>query len=281
MTRSHAAIAVRSFRVGEVRVRPENIAGTGSPMLWWTFMSRRWSEWLPITVFVIEHENGSVLFDTGQDVVSTTDPDYYPSGFLGAVYRRQAEFRMGEHETLPQVLANAGVDIAGIPTVVISHLHQDHAGGVAHLAGRRIFVSSAELALLEEKTPEMHGVLATHLRRPGVDFESVEFEPLDDEALLPFTDGFDIYGDGALVLLPTPGHSAGSMSLLVRRADAPPLLLVGDVTYDPTLLARGIVPGTGAKAAQLKTAALINDLQERMPELRILAAHDPRVVASY
>lgn len=36
----------------------------------------------------IEHDRGAVLFDTGQDIASVTDEHYYPSGLLGAVYRR-------------------------------------------------------------------------------------------------------------------------------------------------------------------------------------------------
>lgn len=271
---------VRPVRVGQVRVRPDNIAGTGAPMLWWTFTSRRWTDWLPVWVFVIEHDAGLVLFDTGQDPASISDPTYYPGGFIGAVYRRQAEFRFDEGEDLPSALAAAGVDIDDIRTVVISHLHQDHAGGVASVPGRRILVSAAEHALLEGRNPEVSGVLARHLRARGVAFEPVPFAPLGDDSLLPFADGHDLVGDGSLVLLPTPGHSAGSMSLLVRRADAAPLLLVGDVTYDPTLLAAGVVPGTGAAAVQRQTAARINALRDRMGDLVILAAHDPAVSVS-
>lgn len=272
-------VTVRSFRVGQVKVRPDNIAGTGKPMLWWTFTSRTWTEWLPVWVFVIDHPKGVVLFDTGQDPASVAVPGYYPGGFLGVVYRRQAAFRFDAGESLAAALAGGGVDRASISTVVISHLHQDHAGNVADFVGTRIVVSAAERALLDEKAPEMHGVLASHLG--GVEFEGVEFTPLADATLLPFTEGHDLHGDGSLILLPTPGHSVGSMSLLVRRADAPPLLLVGDVTYDPTLLAQGIVPGTGAEALQKQTAERINALRERMPDLLVLAAHDPSVAAHY
>ncbi len=273
------AISIRSFRVGQVRVRPDNIAGTGKPMLWWTFTSRTWTPWLPVWVFVIEHPRGTVLFDTGQDPASVAHPGYYPGGFLGAVYRRQAQFQFEAGESLPSALAAGGVDLSTIGTVVVSHLHQDHAGNLALVPGARVLVSASECALLDEKTPEMHGVLASHLA--GVELEPVTFTALADDSLLPFEEGHDIHGDGTLTLLPTPGHSAGSMSLLVRRADAPPVLLVGDVTYDPALLAQGIVPGTGAEAVQKQTAARITALRERMPDLVILAAHDPAVAERY
>ena len=57
--------AVHGLTVGRVQVRPKNIAGTGTPMLWWTLTARTWSDWLPVHAFVVEHERGTVLFDTG------------------------------------------------------------------------------------------------------------------------------------------------------------------------------------------------------------------------
>lgn len=267
---------VHVVSTGEVRIRPQNVAGTGSPMLWWTFTSRRWTEPLPINVFLIEHERGAVLFDTGQDLASTTDAGYYPGGFVGLVYRRQTRFTVAPEQNLSAQLSALGTPPADLAFAAISHLHQDHAGGVAQLSGVPVLVSAAELALLDDKSPELHGVLAAHLRPEGVDYRPVEFAPTDDPALAPFGGAFDIHGDGSLVLLPTPGHSVGSMSLLVRRGDAAPLLLVGDVTYAPDLLAREIVPGTGARAQQLATARAINALRETLPGLVILAAHDPR-----
>lgn len=82
-------------------------------------------------------------------------------------------------------------------------------------------------------------------------------------------------GDGSLVLLPTPGHTAGSFSLLVRRQTLPPLLLVGDLTYDAALLARGQIPGVGDRDQLATTTKKVIALAERMPDLVILPAHDP------
>jgi glyoxylase-like metal-dependent hydrolase (beta-lactamase superfamily II) len=82
-------------------------------------------------------------------------------------------------------------------------------------------------------------------------------------------------GDGSLVLLPTPGHTAGAMSLLVRRGGRSPLLLVGDLTYGAELLDRAQVPGVGAYRQLVETTAKVLALKETMPDLVILPAHDP------
>jgi N-acyl homoserine lactone hydrolase len=56
-----------------------------------------------------------------------------------------------------------------------------------------------------------------------------------------------------LVLLPTPGHTAGSVSMLIRESALPPLLLVGDVTYDVNLMGRERVPGVGDRQHLLQS----------------------------
>jgi len=60
-----------------------------------------------------------------------------------------------------------------------------------------------------------------HIQLPGLKWHQISPEPTRDPALAPFTESLDVMGDGSLVLLPTPGHTAGSMSLLVRRTGRP------------------------------------------------------------
>ena len=82
-------------------------------------------------------------------------------------------------------------------------------------------------------------------------------------------------GDGSLVLLPTPGHTAGSVSLLVRRTGRPPLLLAGDLTYGAEILQRGQVPGVGNRRRLAESSRRVLALAEQQPGLVVLPAHDP------
>ena len=93
--------------------------------------------------------------------------------------------------------------------------------------------------------------------------------------MAPFTRGHDVFGDGSLVLLPTPGHTAGSFSLLVRRRTLPPLLLVGDLTYEAALLERRQLPGVGNRGQLAETTEKVLALADRLPGLVVLPAHDP------
>jgi glyoxylase-like metal-dependent hydrolase (beta-lactamase superfamily II) len=243
--------------------------------MWWLLTARKWTQPLPINVYVIEHGDGLVLFDTGQDRASVTDPGYFPGGFTGHLYRRLARFEIGADQTLTERLAAAGYDIADVHTAVLSHLHQDHIGALPELGHADLVVSKPEWDSLDHPHAELNGLMRRHIDLPGLSWRRVTFEPSSDPALAPFTAARDLFGDGSLVLLPTPGHTPGSMSLLVRRPGRAPLLMVGDVTYDVHRLEAGRVPGVGERRRLRKTTADINVLRRRHPGLVVLPAHDP------
>jgi N-acyl homoserine lactone hydrolase len=266
---------VSVISTGSVEIRPDHAKSRGIPMIWWLLTSRKWTQPLPINVYVIEHPDGIVLFDSGQDRRTITDPNYFPKGIVGFLFARLARFRIGAEDTLGAQLAAIGVDRADVKTVVLSHLHQDHIGGIDELPNATIIVSAIEWKDLHGRFAELNGMLSAHLLRPGITWMPVEPAALDDPTIAPFTAAFDVRGDGTLLLLPTPGHTPGSMSLLVRGLAMPPLLLVGDLTYDVRLLLDEEVPGVGNRKGLLASTRAVNQLAERLPNLVILAAHDP------
>ena len=86
-------------------------------------------------------------------------------------------------------------------------------------------------------------------------------------------------GDGSPVLLATPGHTEGSISLLFRRGARPLLLLAGDLTFGAELLERRQVPGVGNRCRLAETTGKVLALTKQMPDLVVLPAHDPTVAA--
>jgi glyoxylase-like metal-dependent hydrolase (beta-lactamase superfamily II) len=180
----------------------------------------------------------------------------------------------------PQESLSAGLDRLGyaagdVKTAVISHLHHDHIGGLAELSHADIMVSQAEWDTLASPLAELRGLMRRHIDLPGLRWHRITAEPADDPGLAPFRSSHDLFGDGSLVLLPTPGHTPGSMSLLIRRPGWPPLMMVGDVTYDAHLPETGHVPGVGGHRHLREATAMINTMRQHYPGLVILPAHVP------
>jgi N-acyl homoserine lactone hydrolase len=136
-------------------------------------------------------------------------------------------------------------------------------------------VSQAEWDTLSTPLPELRGLMRRHIDLPGLRWRRVTPEPIQDPGLAPFRSGHDLFGDGSLVVLPTPGHTPGSISLLVRGPGLPPLMMAGDVTYDAHVLEAGHVPGAGNRRRLRQATAMVNQLRRRHPGLAILPAHDP------
>jgi N-acyl homoserine lactone hydrolase len=80
---------------GQEQIRPDHLASPWRPPA-----SRRWTGPRPINAYVIEHRDGLVLFDAGQDRASVTDPGYFPRDMTGVLYGHLARFAIGPAETL-------------------------------------------------------------------------------------------------------------------------------------------------------------------------------------
>ena len=272
-------LRVSVVSTGQVQIRPDHLASTWRPTAWWLLASRRWTGPRPINAYVIEHRDGLVLFDTGQDRASVTDPGYFPGAITGVLYGRLARFEISPQQTLSAGLDRLGYAAGDVRIAVLSHLHQDHIGGLAELSHADIMVSQAEWDTLSSPLPEMRGLMRRHIDLPGLRWQRIEPELTGDPDLAPFQACHDLFGDGSLVLLPTPGHTPGSMSLLVRRPGRPPMMMVGDLTYDAHLLQIGHVPGVGSRHRLREASAMINTMRQRDPGLVILPAHDPEAAS--
>lgn len=267
--------AVHVVSTGSGEQHREHRYGSRLPMLWWILTSRSWIK-LPINAFVIEHRDGLILFDTGLDPAIASDPHYISQAIGRFLLRKIFKLHIGSKDSLGQKLEIAGIKPSAIQKVLISHLHFDHTGGIKDVLQADLLVSRDEWHILSEPHPEREWILREHIEIPGAKWCPIDFTPSDDPLFAPFDGTYDVMGDGSMILLPTPGHTPGSMSLLLRSGAFPPLLLIGDLTYQADLLMKDQVPGTG-DAAQLRASfAKVRVLKEQLPDLIILPSHDPK-----
>jgi len=83
-------------------------------------------------------------------------------------------------------------------------------------------------------------------------------------------------GDGSIVLLPTPGHLDGSLSVFLRVD--PPILFVADLCYRSDLLINEHFPGKGEHELLAQSWPKVRALKARLPDLLIVPSHEEDVV---
>ena len=265
--------SVRVLNCGRAEQHKEHRYGSRLPKLWWVFLGRSWVP-LPLQAFLIDHRDGLVLFDTGIDPAIMSDRGYIRQAIGRYLLPRIFRFHVTEIDRIDHVLNDAGVAAGDIRIAVISHLHFDHVGGIAQIPQADLLVSDREWAILSKPHPEHEWILREHIEIPSAKWRQISFEPTDDPLFGGFDGIHDIAGDGSMILLPTPGHTAGSMSMLIRQMSWDPILLVGDLTYETALLEQNIVPGTGDREVLLESFAKVRRLKEKLPGLAIVASHD-------
>ncbi len=271
--RSPVIKAVHVYSSGRAEQHKEHRFGTWKPQMWWILTSRSWIP-VPINYFLIEHRDGLILFDTGLDPAIATDQKYIDSVLGRFLLSRIFRLHIDEVDALDRKLAKGGFAASDIRTAVMSHLHFDHVGGIAKIPQADLMVSAREWAQLSTPHPEHEWILSEHIEIPNSKWRQIDFQPTDNPLFEGFAGTYDVCGDGSLILLPTPGHTPGSLSMLIRRKGWLPILLAGDVTYQADLLQSDTIPGTG-DADQLRASyARIRRLNERLPDLVIVPSHD-------
>ena len=265
--------SLRVLQCGRAEQHKEHRYGSSLPQLAWVFFGRSW-EPLPLQCFLIEHRDGLFLFDTGIDPAIVSDDTYINQAIGRFLLRRIFHLQLTEHDRIDHVLADAGVDPGKIRTAIISHLHFDHVGGIAQIPQADLLVSAREWAMLSEPHPEHEWILREHIEIAGARWRQITFEHTDDPLFEDFEGIHDVAGDGSMILLPVPGHTAGSMAMLIRQEGWNPILLAGDLTYEAASLEQDVVPGTGDRETLLASFARIRRLRQRLGGLEIAAAHD-------
>jgi N-acyl homoserine lactone hydrolase len=266
MTKIHA------IRTGLVKVKLAQMAGRGKglarPMH--VLIDEGWSDWLPIYAWVIEHEEGVSLVDTGE-TSRVHEKGYHPSWH--PFFRRSAQFSVHPEEEIGPQLRAMGISARDVRHVVLTHLHTDHAGGLVHLSGSKHWVTQVELRRASGFGGKLQGYLP-HRWPKWWDPDCIRFEK---QPLGPFAESMALTKSGDVLILSTPGHTPGHVSVVV--CGSPAYFIAGDTSYNQSLLLAGKVDGVGPDEAVLHdTANKIIALAKERP-LVYLPSHDPEGAA--
>ncbi|HXF80094.1 MAG TPA: N-acyl homoserine lactonase family protein [Usitatibacter sp.] len=171
-------------------------------------------------------------------------------------------------ETVPQQLAKIGVKAEEVKFVGISHYHGDHLGGVSGFPNATLLIGKGDWEGLTaaKPAPGANPALVAHWISGGGKVEPV---PADK----------DVFGDGSVMMLYTPGHTPGHHSLLVKLAKMGPVILVGDAAHFHENYDTDGVPSFNYDRAQ--TEASIERIKKLAANLKatVVIQHDARDVS--
>jgi N-acyl homoserine lactone hydrolase len=206
----------------------------------------------PVPAYLVETGDERILVDTGIHPDAVTDPArrYGRPDALGPV---KAELERSVAEQL---------DVATITTVVLTHLHYDHAGGLSLLPASVPVV----IQRMEWEAAHDPPAIAKNFYLPA------DYADIGDQTTLVDGD-HDLLGDGSVELLSTPGHTPGHQSVKVGDD----LVIGGDVSIFASGLDDHRFPIFGHDFADQATSA------ERLRALRdaganVTPGHDPDVL---
>ena len=260
---------IHAIQTGTVAVKARQRVGvgTGKRRFLNMLLDRVWTEPLPIYAFLIEHDEGLIVVDTGE-TARTAEPGYFPAWH--PYFRSGLREWVREDEEIGPQLERLGISPDDVRRVVMTHLHTDHAGGLHHFPHSEILASPAEIAHASGLMGRARGYL--NQRFP----DSLDLRPLelDDEPFGPFPTSKPLTQAGDVIAIPAAGHTPGQIAVAVLDEDAT-VLLAGDSSYTQDAMLQGVVDGVAPDDQVAKTTlARIRAYAASTPTV-YLPSHDP------
>jgi N-acyl homoserine lactone hydrolase len=210
---------------------------------------------VPIPFYVIDHPDGVALFDCGlhAEIVDEHDP------YRQRLRKGGMDSTVTAEELPDAALKRLDIDPARVRYVALSHLHFDHAGGLHALPNATVVVQRREWEAGADEDLARRYALPKRFFDLGHDLKLIDGE-------------HDLFGDGAVTLHPSYGHTPGHQSMRVRSAMGDHLL-VADACYHCEVVETRQFPEFADHATM--NASLDGLLAMRTPDTVMVFGHDP------
>ena len=178
------------------------------------------------TCWLIKHGSEWLLWDTGVPEAAFNDPRGWSTLPKLIVYHLD--------KTLTDQLAEIGLKPGDITHVAISHTHGDHIGNMGLFPDTKVLMQQAEYNWINSgngPNDNVNQLIALARKLLG---NPKNLQLLDGDA--------DVFGDGSVTLVSTPGHTPGHQSLLVHLKNSGFIILSGDVAHTEENFKKDIVP---------------------------------------
>jgi glyoxylase-like metal-dependent hydrolase (beta-lactamase superfamily II) len=211
---------------------------------------------LPTPCYLIRHGKDWMLWDTGLSDKLAAEP--HGKEIFGG--------RFSVKRTLAAQLATLGLKPADVRYVGMSHLHFDHTGNLGLFPTSTFLIAAEELAAARAKKPPF-----------GVDPASIA--PLAQARIKTFELDYDVFGDGTVKMLKTPGHTDGHRSLIVKLPKSGVLLITGDLYHTRQNYDQGLVPRINQRADTLASMDRFAKIKAAT-KARVVIQHAPEDFAA-
>jgi len=265
-------LKIHPIQTGTVAIKKNQQIGRGPGALRLlnVFLGSAWTAPLPILAWLIDHPEGPIVVDTGE-TARTSEPAYFPRWH--PYYRLAVRMSVAAEDEIGPQLARLGLSSADIRVVVLTHLHTDHAGGLRHFPKSEIYVHPSELAVARGSLGKVNGYLP-HRWPKWFAPKPIAFET---EPVGTFDDVQYLTGAKDVMIVPTPGHTASHVSVIVED-EGISFFLAGDTTYAEATLRQRQVDGVSPdKNLALQTIDRISKYAGREPMV-YLPTHDPATI---
>lgn len=264
---------IHALELGHVSIKQNQIHGKGGDLTRTarTMFGREWAEPVPILAWLIEHPEGLIVVDTGE-TASASERGYFPAWH--PYYRLAVRMHVSPDQEIGPQIRKLGFEPRDVRTVVMTHMHTDHAGGLGHFPNSEILLSERELRAFASRRAKIDGYQPHHAPH----WFAPSTLTFSDPSFGGFAASQQVTAAGDVVVVPTPGHTPGHVSVVAADGDDF-VFIAGDATYTEQALLDRETDGVNPKSAVTKsTIDKIRNFTDQN-NVTYLPTHDSESVA--
>lgn len=173
---------------------------------------------IPVNMWILDHPKGLVLFDTGNNVAISDGQckKHWAAGMCDFVKPSQTRA-----DVIDKQLEKVGYKVDDVKIVITSHSHLDHIGNIEMFPKAIHVIQKKEL--YQAWWPEKFQRGGAHVM--------ADYDDARDFNYLELNGDYDLFGDGSVVVISTPGHTLGHQSVKVRLPETGTVILSQDAIW--------------------------------------------------